>query len=90
MTVFDKNFNEMTDFERCIFRAYGMLKDRQNFWENCGGGTAEASAYRSAVDILEYAMKEDWIALNNFDYYNDDPTEEWACTPEEVNKVCEV
>ena len=82
-----------TEYERNIFRALGMLRERAIYWSDCACCNGEASAYSSAADILAYAMMGDWEALNQYDYYDDedeDVTEEWACTPEEVNKVCEV
>jgi len=83
-------------------KALKMLKDRENYY----GKTAEtaksyvvqqemlsmASAYHSAWWILYYAIHDDWECLDQFDYYSEDEdvTEEWACTPETVAKVCEV
>ena len=58
-----------TDYERAIFRAFGMLRERAYYWEECEDHKDIAGAYESAADILAYAMMEDWAALNNFDYY---------------------
>jgi hypothetical protein len=75
--------------ERLIFRALGMIRERALFWE-AEQDYKRAGAYGSAANILAYAMMKDIAALNNFDYYNEDVTEEWACTPAAVAKECEV
>lgn len=84
------NIKVETEEQRLIFKALGMIRERALYWETQYDSQSMASAYESAADILAYAMMGDIAALNQFDYYDEDITKEWACTPEEVNKVCEV
>ena len=57
----------LTNRERCLLRAVGMLKDRMDYYANAC--CEEYYAYDSAVAILEFAWDEDWEALNQFDYF---------------------
>ena len=57
-----------TNYERSIFRALGMIRDRALYWES-EMDFNRAVAYGAAADILAYAMMENWEALNNFDIY---------------------
>ena len=68
-----------TGRDRAVFRAYGMLRDRANYWELQYSNTDMANAYRSAATILEYAMKEDWAGLNQFNYYDEFSDYETRC-----------
>ena len=76
--------------ERCLLRAYRLLQDRAHYYFTQYQDLSRATAYQSAADILRYAMEENWEALNQYDYYNEDVTEEWACTPAAVAKEYEV
>jgi len=66
---------DMTNRERCLLRAIGMLKDRKNYYYNArnlstsGVGDGMYCAYDSAATILDYAWDENWEALNQFDYF---------------------
>ena len=100
------NIKVETEEQRLVFRALGMIRERALYWETQYDSQSMASAYESAADILAYAMMGDVAALNQFDYYDEssdgyynpdgyydvekDFMDEWACTPADVNKVCEV
>ena len=75
--------------ERCLLRAYRLLQNRADYWAS-QSDHSRATAYQSALTILHYAMEENWEALNQYDYYNEDVTEEWTCTPAAVAKECEI
>lgn len=60
----------LTNRERCLLRAIGMLKDRKNYYADTG--CEEYYAYDSAVAILEFAWNENWEALNQFDYFGEE------------------
>ena len=70
--------------EELIYRAHGMLLDRYNYFKKqeaksrsdekkefnfMVGGAADA--YKSAYDILWYAINGDKKRLKEFDYYAD-------------------
>ena len=57
--------------ERCLLRAYGLLQDRADYWAS-QSDHPRATAYQSALTILHYAMEENWEALNQYDYYNEE------------------
>lgn len=69
------NLENLTNRERCLLRAIGMLKDRRNYYNDARepfaiGNTNEMyCAYESATAILEFAWNENWEALNQFDYF---------------------
>lgn len=84
------NIKVETEEQRLIFKALGMIRERALYWETQYDSQSMASAYESAADILAYAMMGDVATLNQFDYYDEEISEEWACTPEAINKVCEV
>lgn len=71
------NLENLTNRERCLLRAIGMLKDRRNYYADACetsviGITNETYwAYDSAVAILEFAWNENWEALNQFDYFGE-------------------
>lgn len=85
-----KHFEEMNDDELCVQRAYGVIRERANYYRlgHTEGDIARAIAYESASEILKAAMDRDWEVFDQYDYF--DETEEWACTPDSVAKVCEV
>ena len=72
------NLENLTNRERCLLRAIGMLKDRKNYYadvcESFAIGTTNEMywAYDSAVAILEFAWDENWEALNQFDYFGEE------------------
>ena len=73
------NFENLTNRERCLLRAIGMLKDRRNYYADARGPFSISSttdgtywAYVSAVEILEFAWDENWEALNQFDYFGEE------------------
>lgn len=80
-------------------KALQMLKERENYHGNHAhdGNSyvvtqcelSMASAYNSAYWILYAAIHDDWEMLDQYDYYHEDVTEEWACTPESVATICE-
>lgn len=69
--------------EKLIYRALGMLLDRYNFFSKqkifCQehgymtemDANARACAYKSAYDILWYAIMNNEEALKEFDYYDE-------------------
>ena len=65
--------------EELIHRASAILLSRYNHWENVAqkcvfkGETAaaRACAYKSAYDILWYAINGNEECLKEFDYYDD-------------------
>lgn len=57
----------MSNKERCLIRALGMLKDRSIYHYGEKGNMGRA--YQSAAQILEAAIEENWEVLNQFDYY---------------------
>ena len=65
----------LTNRERCLLRAIGMIKDRKNYYDNVRGFSISElangmyCAYDSAATILELAWDENWEALNQFDYF---------------------
>ena len=69
------NLENLTNRERCLLRAIGMLKDRKNYYYNaCNFSPSELvngmyCAYDSAAAIFEFAWDENWEALNQFDYF---------------------
>jgi len=66
-----RNYKIETERDRAVFRAYGIIRERANFWrDNYEGypGLVRAMAYESAAEMLEAAMTENWEALNQFDY----------------------
>ena len=71
-----RNYKIRDDHDRIIFKAYGLLRDRANFYLDPAHFTYTAwtrgKAYESACTILEYAMTENWSGLNNFDYYENE------------------
>jgi len=69
MRWLEKNRNEMTDRELAMLRAYGILRERANYWRLSPADPVRAIAYESAATILEAGMNEDWETLNQFDYY---------------------
>ena len=72
------NLENLTNRERCLLRAIGMLKDRRDYYadarEPFAIGTIDGIhlAYDSAVAILEFAWNEDWETLNQFDYFGEE------------------
>ena len=60
-----RNYKIKDEHDRAIFRAYGMFRDRANFY----GHDAMGYAYENAATILEYAMTDNWSCLNQFDYF---------------------
>lgn len=72
-SLFDKKFNEMNSQEHALLRAYGLLRERMNYY-NLGATVADKSravAYESASEILKAGINEDWEMLNQFDYYDE-------------------
>lgn len=70
-SLFDKKFNEMNSQEHALLRAYGILRERMNYF-NLGATEVDKSravAYESASEILKAGINEDWEILNQFDYY---------------------
>ena len=69
--------------EELIYRAHGMLLDRVNYYnheakkrenDSCVArheALALATAYKSAYDILWYAIQDNEEILRQFDYYSD-------------------
>ena len=55
--MFNKTIDEMDDQERCLLRAYGILRERALYWEIQYGDMARATAYDSAAAILKYTPK---------------------------------
>lgn len=72
------NSENLTNRERCLLRAIGMLKDRKNYYADVREpftiGVTDGTywAYDSAVAILEFAWDENWEALNQFDYFGEE------------------
>ena len=72
------NLENLTNRERCLLRAIGMLKDRKNYYadacETPAIGITDGMhwAYDSATAILEFAWNEDWETLNQFDYFGEE------------------
>lgn len=64
--MFNKTIDEMNDQERCLLRAYGILRERALYWEIQYGDMARASAYDSAAAILKYGAEGNWECLNQF------------------------
>lgn len=66
--------------EELIYRAHGMLLDRVNYYDKKAKEASSytvktdaiscATAYRSAYDILWYAINNNEECLKEFDYYN--------------------
>ena len=52
--------------EILIYKALDMLRERQDYWHN--RNPQYASAFDSAVEILEAAISGDTETLNNLDY----------------------
>jgi len=69
------NLENLTNRERCLLRAIGMLKDRKNYYASMHKPVdidvtdKMYWAYDSAVAILESAWDEDLETLNQFDYF---------------------
>jgi hypothetical protein len=67
--------------EKLIYRAHGMLLDRVNYYDKQAkeakshsvkvSAISSASAYKSAYDILWYAINNNEECLKEFDYYAD-------------------
>ena len=72
------NLENLTNRERCLLRAIGMLKDRKNYYASMRKPVdvdvtdGMYWAYDSAAAILEYAWNEDWETLNQFDYFGEE------------------
>ena len=64
------NIKVETDYERAIFKALGIIRERALFYE-AEQDFARALAYMSAADILDYAMEEHWECMNQFDGYDE-------------------
>lgn len=70
-SLFDKKFNEMSSQEHALLRAYGILRERMNYFSlgTTQADISRAVAYESASEILKAGINEDWETLNQFDYY---------------------
>ena len=72
------NSENLTNRERCLLRAIGMLKDRRNYYADVRNfflselADGMYCAYDSAAAILEFAWDENWEALNQFDYFGEE------------------
>ena len=62
---------KLSNKDKCILQAFKILVDRANYYES-NKVYALGQAYQSAAQILEYAMDENWEALNQFDYFGED------------------
>lgn len=69
------NIKVETNYERAIFKALGIIRERALFYE-AEHDFARALAYMSAADILAYAMEENWECMNQFDYYDKEVIED--------------
>lgn len=60
------NLENLTNRERCLLRAIGMLKDRRDYYDNARETSISDFdngmywAYNSAVAILKLAWNENW------------------------------
>lgn len=63
----DKNINEMTEQERCMLRAYGIIRERANI-ARLERDFVKATAYESAAEMIRYGINCNWECLNQFDY----------------------
>ena len=72
------NSENLTNRERCLLRAIGLIKDRMIYYADACETSASdltngmRSAYSSATAILEFAWDEDWETLNQFDYFGEE------------------
>lgn len=73
------NLENLTNRERCLLRAIGMLKDRKNYYADAGEFSIGDSltkgmyyAYDTTTAILDFAWNENWEALNQFDYFGEE------------------
>lgn len=68
----EKKMKELNEQERCLLRAYGIMRERANYYRlgNTEKDIAVAIAYESASDLLRYGADMNWECLNQFDYFN--------------------
>lgn len=65
--MFEKRLQNMTNKERALFRAYGLMRECMN---DCklDGQLALARAFEVAAELLEAGAEADWQYLNEFEY----------------------
>ena len=69
-----RNYKIRDEHDHAIFRAYGMFRDRANYYKDDLFSTnyGMKCAYENVCTILEYAMTDDWAGLNQFDYFGEE------------------
>lgn len=62
--MFQKKLSEMTEQERALFRAYGIMRECAYYWH--GYNEAAAVAYERAAELLKAGAETNWNYLNEF------------------------
>ena len=65
MVFMNKKMSEMTNQERCLLRAYGIMRERAED-AKYNKDFVRATAYESASDMLRYAVNENWECLRQY------------------------